>query len=387
MAFVLCLGTSSSSSWRTSSSRLNTICMTAATASSVSSTTLSQDSSNLVKMSKSASKFERMRAKFGTREQTQTIDTGFSYEDFESEIIKYEKSTAMGDLVVGTVVQLDKGGTFVDIGAKSSALLPLREMSMLDVDKAEDVVTVGDQREFEVISSEDAMGMLTLSLKRMEFRKCWERLAQLQAEDVTVNVSIDGYNRGGVTVTVENIRGFIPGSHLATPITPELVGTEVPAKFIEVDSEKGRVVLSNRRAAVQTQISDLESGSVVEGVVRSVKPYGVFVDVGGLTGLLHISQISHDRVEDPGKVLEFGSKIKCMVINADKERGRVSLSTKTLEPEPGDMLKNAQMVYEKADEMAERYHKRLEEERKAAVDVADDIVSSLDIASLDDLSK
>jgi small subunit ribosomal protein S1 len=124
---------------------------------------------------------------------------------------------------------------------------------------------------------------------------------------------------------------------------------------------------------------------VVEGVVRGVKPYGAFIDLNGVSGLLHISQISHDHVSDISAVLQEGTAIKCMVLQQDKEKGRISLSTKTLEPEPGDFIKDPQLVFDKAEEMCARHHARLEEERKAAADVADDIVSTLDMASLDDL--
>eukprot|EP00183_Erythrolobus_madagascarensis_P006245 CAMPEP_0185843888 /NCGR_PEP_ID=MMETSP1354-20130828/256_1 /TAXON_ID=708628 /ORGANISM="Erythrolobus madagascarensis, Strain CCMP3276" /LENGTH=388 /DNA_ID=CAMNT_0028543469 /DNA_START=45 /DNA_END=1211 /DNA_ORIENTATION=- len=337
--------------------------------------------------SKKMSKFDKMRVKFGTREVKVDSDgIGFSYDDFESGIQKYEKSTAMGDTVVGTVVLLDKSGTFVDIGAKSSAMLPDNELSVCDFQgSAADILEVGDERDFEIISGEDASGMLKLSVRRLEMKQCWNRLAQLQAEDATVSSTIESVNRGGAMCKVENLRCFVPGSHLSMPANEELIGTELPLKFIEVDPEKGRVVMSHRRAAVQSQMSDVEAGQVVTGVARGIKPYGIFVDVNGLIGLLHISQISHDRVEDPGQVLKSGEEVKCMVISVDKEKGRISLSTKTLEPEPGDMLKDARKVFDSAEEMAARYHKRLEEERKAAAEVADDIVSSLDIAALDDL--
>uniref|UniRef100_A0A7S1TLV1 S1 motif domain-containing protein n=1 Tax=Erythrolobus australicus TaxID=1077150 RepID=A0A7S1TLV1_9RHOD len=342
---------------------------------------------------KSMSKFERMRVKFGTREKSSAgegagagagEEVGFSYDDLESGIQEYDKSTSLGQRVVGTVVLLDKSGTFVDISAKSSALLPDSELSICEVGGgAAGVVEVGEQREFEIISSEDSNGMVKLSLRRVEMKQCWNRLAQLQTEDATVFALVESVNRGGAMCKVENLRAFIPGSHLSMLADEQLIGTTLPVKFIEVDPEKGRVVLSQRRAAVQTQMNDVVVGQVVTGVVRSIKPFGIFVDLNGLSALLHISQISHDRVEDPAAVVQNGQSIKCMVISADAEKGRISLSTKTLEPQPGDMLKDSQSVFDSADEMAARYHQRLEEERKAAAAVAEDIVSSLDVAGLE----
>ena len=138
-----------------------------------------------------------------------------------------------------------------------------------------------------------------------------------------------------------------------------------------------QLVVSNRRAVVEKQMQDLSRGDVVQGIVKALKPYGAFVEVGGMSGLLHISQISYDRIDDLEKVFSPGDKVKCMIIDHDKVNGRIALSTKTLEPEPGDMLKDADMVFEKADETAAAYHERMEAERKAREEAAKDIVMGL----------
>lgn len=334
---------------------------------------------------KTLSKFDRMREKYGLP-KVSLEKSGFDYNDFASAIADFDYSFETGDICVGRVYQYEPNGALVDIGAKASAYCPLNEMSMQRIEKPEQAVRIGDDREFQIISREDANGQLKVSLKRVESVRAWERVSQLQAEDVTVSSEVVSVNRGGCMVMVEGLRAFLPGSHLSTT-TPrdELIGKTLSFKFLEVDNEKGRLVVSNRRAVVEKQMSNLTSGELVTGVVKGVKPYGAFIDIGGMSALLHVSQISHDHVSDIGAVFADGTEVKCMIINQDKEKGRISLSTKTLEPEPGDMLRNAQEVYARAEEMAERYHRRLEEERKAAADVADDIVSSLDMASLDDL--
>lgn len=332
------------------------------------------------------SKFDRMREKFGLPEPS-LEKSGFSYDDFEAAIADFEYSFEEGDICTGRVYQFDPNGALVDIGAKASAICPLVEMSMNRVDKPEEALQLGEDREFQIVSGEDANGQLKLSIRRIEYSRAWDRVSQMQAEDVTVHSEIVSINRGGCMVLVEGLRAFLPGSHLSLKTPREdLVGVELPLKFLEVDTEKNRLVVSHRRAMVQKQMTKLVSGEIVEGFVKAIKPYGAFIDIGGMSGLLHVSQISHDHVSDIAGVVGEGSSVKCMIINQDKEKGRISLSTKTLEPEPGDMIRNPALVYEKAEEMAERYHKRLEEERKAAADVADDIVSSLDMASLDDLS-
>merc|ERR1711862_396177 len=135
---------------------------------------------------------------------------------------------------------------------------------------------------------------------------------------------------------------------------------------------------------VEQQMKDLSRGDVIQGVVKALKPYGAFVEVGGMSGLLHISQISYDRIEDLEKVLQPGMQVKCMIIDHDKVNGRIALSTKTLEPEPGDMLKDPEMVFSQAEETAQKYHERMEQERKAREEAARDIVLGLG-DSLDDL--
>lgn len=330
-------------------------------------------------------KFDKMRLKFGTGKGI-SANSGFSYDEFEQAMGKYDKRFQVNDICVGKVYTIEPNGALVDIGAKASAYVPLQELAIHTPDSVEEVLNVGDEREFQIVSGEDRNGQLTISCKRIEMSRAWERLSQLQSEDVTIRATITKVNRGGAMVEVENLRGFVPGSHMASIVNAEeQVGSQVSLKFLEVDQEKGRVVLSERRAMVEKQMNNLSVGVLVEGLIKSIKPYGAFVDVGGMPGLLHISQISHDHVDDITKSLEIGMRLKCMIISQDKEKGRISLSTKTLEPEPGDMLKDPSMVYEKADEMAERYLKKREEEKKAASEVADDIVSSLDMTSLDDL--
>merc|ERR1711920_859814 len=128
---------------------------------------------------------------------------------------------------------------------------------------------------------------------------------------------------------------------------------------------------------VEKQMANLSRGDLVQGLVKALKPYGAFIEVGGMSGLLHISQISYDRIEDLEKVLQPGQQVKCMIIDHDKVNGRIALSTKTLEPEPGDMLRDSAKVFELAEETAKAYHERMEAERKAREEATKDIVMGL----------
>jgi len=159
--------------------------------------------------------------------------------------------------------------------------------------------------------------------------------------------------------------------------TEDLIGTSLPLKFLEVNQENNKLVVSNRRAVVEQQMANLSRGDIVEGTVRAIKPYGAFVEVGGMSGLLHISQVSYDRIVDLTKVVYVDMPIKCMIIDHDKANGRIALSTKTLEPEPGAMIKNPQSVFDEAEETAQKYHERMEKERVARESAARDIVLGL----------
>jgi small subunit ribosomal protein S1 len=285
---------------------------------------------------------------------------GFTHEDFAALLDKYDYHFNPGDTVTGTVFSLEPRGALIDIGAKTAAFLPIQEMSINRVDHPEEVLRSNETREFFILTDENEDGQLTLSIRRIEYMRAWERVRQLQQEDATVRSGVFATNRGGALVRIEGLRGFIPGSHISTRKPKEdLVGEDLPLKFLEVDEERNRLVLSHRRALVERKMNGLQVGEVVLGAVRGLKPYGAFIDIGGVSGLLHISEISHDHIDTPHSVLNVNDEIKVMIIDLDAERGRISLSTKQLEPEPGDMVKNPDLVYDKAEEMAAKYREQL----------------------------
>ncbi|KAB5538407.1 hypothetical protein DKX38_015940 [Salix brachista] len=264
----------------------------------------------------------------------------FTLEDFHAAINTYDFNSEIGTRVKGTVFMTDNNGALVDITAKSSAYLPVQEASIHRIKRVEEAGIVPGMRE--------------------EFYElAWERCRQLQAEDVIVKGKVVGGNKGGVVAVVEGLRGFVPFSQISSKSTAEeLLDKELPLKFVDVEEEQSRLVLSNRKAMADSQ-AQLGIGSVVAGTVQSLKPYGAFIDIGGINGLLHVSQISHDRVSDISTVLQPGDTLKVMILSHDRERGRVSLSTKKLEPTPGDMIRNPKLVFEKAEEMAQTFRQRI----------------------------
>ncbi|KAL6990155.1 ribosomal 40S subunit protein S1B [Sarracenia purpurea var. burkii] len=284
----------------------------------------------------------------------------FTLEDFHAALEKYDFNSEIGTKVKGLVFHTDVNGALVDITAKSSAVLPVREACIYNIKHVEEAgIVPGLQDEFMIIGENEADDSLILSLRSIQYDLAWERCRQLQAEDVVVKGKVVGANKGGVVAIVEGLRGFVPFSQISTKSNAEeLLDKEFPLKFVEVDEEQTRLILSNRKAMADSQ-AQLGIGSVVVGTVQSLKPYGAFIDIGGMNGLLHVSQISHDRVADIATVLQPGDTLKVMILSHDRERGRVSLSTKKLEPTPGDMIRNPKLVFEKAEEMAQTFRQRI----------------------------
>ncbi|KAF5830247.1 plastid ribosomal protein S1 [Dunaliella salina] len=290
------------------------------------------------------------------------------FEDVEEMLSANEDNSQLkvADKVMGTVYELDDDGAYVEIGQKASGFVPLTECSFAKLKSPYEVLRVGMTREFVVVDEEDEYGQTILSLAAMEATIFWERIRQLQSEDVTVFVKVDSANKGGLLVKYGPYDGFVPVSQFGSVVTVDmmdsLIGYEIPVKFLEVDEERERLVFSNKRASMAqgAELQGYKVGDVVQGVVSSVKPYGAFVDLGGVTGLLHVSQISHERITGVDKILQEGDKLKVMVLSQDRDRGRVTLSTKKLEPTPGDMLRDPQRVFENADYMAETFRKRVE---------------------------
>jgi len=304
---------------------------------------------------------------------------GFSYEELAASVVEIASYTR-GDSVTGTVLGFEPNGAMVDIGVKSSAYVTTQEMALVKPDKPEQGLDLGAQYEFVVVSREDENGQLMLSRRRILYAEAWEKVAGLYADDAVVEAEVVAVNRGGAMMQVEGLRAFLPGSHFLAGQNPteDFVGRKLEVKFLDVDKDLNRLVVSHRKAIVDSQINDLSVGSVLKGIVTAVKPYGAFVDVGGMSGLLHISQISCDHISDVNSVLPVGATIKCMVISQDKAKGRVALSTKTLEPEAGDMIKNQEKVFELAEETAAKYQQRIEDERKAREEAAKDVIFGLE---------
>lgn len=291
--------------------------------------------------------------------QSRTPDS-FSMEDFAKALEQHDYQFQKGQVVTGKVFSYESGGALVDIGGKSPAFLPVEEASVRRVNDVSDVVPLQEEREFVIIREQNAEGQVTVSLRALEVKKVWDRLLDVQAANQSLQVRVTGMNKGGVTVDVQGLRGFIPRSHLLERENLEgLKGQTLSATFLELDRDRNKLVLSNRLATRAESFSQLEVGQLIEGKVTSLKPFGAFVEFNGSTGLLHINQISKNFVESLPSLLQVGQGIKAMIVDLDEGRGRISLSTKVLENYPGETIENFATVMDEAESRQERARKNL----------------------------
>jgi small subunit ribosomal protein S1 len=293
---------------------------------------------------------------------SQEADLSFSTEDFAKALEQHDYQFQRGQVVRGRVANYDSDGVYIDIGGKSAAFMPIAEASLQRITNLAEVLPLNEERDFLIIKEQDADGQVTVSLRQLELRRTWKRLAESQENGETVQAKVSGINKGGVTVDVRGIRGFIPRSHLVSSrdSLEALVGRTLTASFLEIDQSKRKLVLSERMASQAASLRQLEIGQLVEGSVSSIKPFGVFVDFEGTTGLLHINQVSKNYVASLPAIFQAGEAIKAIIIDIDDAKRRVSLSTKVLENYPGEMLEKRDAVMAEASERAEKVRKNIE---------------------------
>jgi small subunit ribosomal protein S1 len=209
--------------------------------------------------------------------------------------------------------------------------------------------------------------MVTVSARALALRQSWEKVRQLEKEGKVVQVLINGFNRGGVTCDLEGLRGFIPRSQLQEGENHEsLIGRTIGVTFLEVNPETRKLVLSERRASTAARFAELEVGQLVEGQVAALKPYGFFIDLGGISGLLHHSAISGAALRDLREVFQPGERVKALITELDPGRGRIALNTALLEGQPGELLIAKETVMNEAVDRANRARSVLRQQEQSA---------------------
>ena len=262
---------------------------------------------------------------------------------FEEAISGTLVSVEDGQIVEGTVVKVDKDEVLLDIGYKSEGVIPSRELSIRnDVDPSE-VVSMGDLIEALVLTKEDKDGRLVLSKKRAQYERAWGDIEKKKEEDGVVSGPVIEVVKGGLIIDI-GLRGFLPASLVELRRVRDLapyVGRTLEAKIIELDKNRNNVVLSRRAWLEQTQsevrhtfLNQLGKGQIRKGVVSSIVNFGAFVDLGGVDGLVHVSELSWKHIDHPSEVVAVGDEVTVEVLDVDMDRERVSLSLKATQEDP-----------------------------------------------------
>ena len=260
-----------------------------------------------------------------------------------------------GQLVEGTVVRVDKDEVLLDIGYKSEGVIPPRELSIRNGVDPSEIVTLGERIEAVVLQREDKDGRLVLSKKRAQYERAWGRIEEIQQGDGIVSGTVIEVVKGGLIVDI-GLRGFLPASLVDLRRVRDLqpfIGTTIDAKIIELDKNRNNVVLSRRAWLEETQkekreefLHNLRPGEIRKGIVSSVVNFGAFVDLGGMDGLIHVSELSWKHVDHPGSVVSVDDEIEVQVLEVDLSRERISLSLKATQQDPWREFAGAHQVGE-----------------------------------------
>lgn len=270
-------------------------------------------------------------------------DVGTTYEELMAAIDATIKPFDDGDLVKGTIVKIDKEEVLVDIGYKSEGVIPARELSIRhDVNPGEEV-TLGDEIEALVLQKEDKEGRLILSKKRAAYEKAWGNIEDLKKSGGVVKGTVIEVVKGGLIVDI-GLRGFLPASLVELRRVRDLhqyIGQEFECKIIELDRNRNNVVLSRRAYLEEAHseqrkdfLENLKPGERRKGVISSIVNFGAFVDLGGVDGLIHVSELSWKHVENPREVVQEGDEVEVEVLSVELDRDRVSLSLKNTQEDP-----------------------------------------------------
>ncbi|MGA2193391.1 MAG: 30S ribosomal protein S1, partial [Nitrospirota bacterium] len=250
------------------------------------------------------------------------------------------KSVEEGSVVKGRVIQVRQDGVVVDVGYKSEGIIPIEEIHQ-DVLKN---IKVGDEIEVYLEEREDSEGNIVLSKEKADKIKIWEQIEEACNNEMTLSGKVVARIKGGMTVDINGVKGFLPGSQVdLRPVRnlDSLIGQTFELKVLKVNQRRGNIVLSRRALLEEVRdkkktltLSTLKEGGVIEGIVKNITEYGAFIDLGGIDGLLHITDMSWGRVSHPSELFMVGDKVKVMVLKYDRENEKVSLGLKQLSNDP-----------------------------------------------------
>ncbi len=264
-------------------------------------------------------------------------------EDFPKLLEQTLVSFNNGDVIEGTIVRVDRNEVMVDVGYKSEGVIPSRELSVRKGVNPKDLVSQGDKIKALVLDKEDDEGRLILSVKRAVYEKAWEDIQDISDNKKSIKGVVIESVKGGLIVDI-GVRGFLPASLIDVRRVKELnsyIGEEIEAKILELDRQRNNIVLS-RKAHLEEEMSeerqgfldDLQIGDIKDGKVSSIVSFGAFVDIGGMDGLVHVSELSWRHVENPNEIVKVGESVTVKVLEIDNDKERISLSIKQVKEDP-----------------------------------------------------
>lgn len=292
-----------------------------------------------------------------------TLNNAFvSADDEEDEVM-------IGQEMTGTIFEINEEGAFLEMGGKMSGFLPAEECSLQPMDKFEALFEIGQEITATVIGYERRQPVLSLRDSLLEV--AWQEIMNKRSTDEPFEVTLLEVSKGGAVCDAFGMRVFLPGSQMSSNSEEtNIPGQKIAVKILDIDEDGGRVIISQRKLTGEAAAKSPEPGDVVTAKVTGTRNYGAFVELpDGSTGLLHISQVSNDRVENVETLFTAGQEIKVLVLSFDRMNNRVAVSTKALEAKPGDMLRDMSSVFITAEDMGKAWREtqqRMQQAREAS---------------------
>ncbi len=275
---------------------------------------------------------------------TENIQENMGMAEYMDAIEKSLRLPGRGEIVTGTIFSVNDRQIVVDLGHKKDGIVPKDEVSLEPGQSLKDAFNVGDEIEAKVLKTKDDDGNILLSLKKLEVNAQWKEVNDALEDKTLVTVKVTNKVKGGVIAAYKEVSGFIPLSQLSDKFTEDVdafIGQEIPVRVIQTNPKRNRAVFSHRVVILEEKAkkteafwNSIEIGDIVDGTVKRFTDYGAFVDIGGVDGLLHISEISWGKIRKPQDVLELEQPIKVKILSMNKEKGKISLGLKQTIPEP-----------------------------------------------------
>ena len=250
----------------------------------------------------------------------------FTNNDFAYMLNQYNYSISAGDIVAGNIFHKEKQGFLVDIGEEIAGYLPFEETSLRTTTDANLNYLIHATREFFILAYQQKSKQLLLSIKRLEYIRAWKRIKQIETEDIILTLQSQGFNKGGIITVLEGLQGFIPNSHLINKSC--ITHQNIKCKLLLADEKANKLILSHKKAILDISTNKFKIGDLVMGKIIKIKPYGIFIDIYGIPGLLHISEIGSKNIINITTMFHIGDSIKVKILHIDMEQGRLSVSRK-----------------------------------------------------------